>query len=203
MEDGVAGAAFVIPESHNLTHSYSLPEVSIFTAELLAISMALQHISAIPVTKGAIVICSDSKSDSRNAREDLVREIVTTTHQLTTRGTEVRFHWVGTSARLPQRQQKRGAKWVDSSTVTMKIGLADVNAELTKQAWKQWEDLQEWNLLPRCADLLSSHHAPPAPCMCIPQKCECGMTVSCHPVQLHLMLRPLQVLDWETTVPTL
>ena len=99
MEDGVAGAAFVIPEFHNLTHSYSLPEVSIFTAELLAISMALQHISAIPVTPFAIVICSDSKaalaaikSDSRNAREDLVREIVTTTHQLTTRGTEVRFH---------------------------------------------------------------------------------------------------------------
>ena len=28
---------------------------------------------------------------------------------------------------------------VDSSTVTMKIGLADVYAELTKQAWKQWE----------------------------------------------------------------
>ena len=33
----------------------------------------------------------------------------------------------------------RGSKGVDSSTVTMKIGLADVYAELTKQAWKQWE----------------------------------------------------------------
>ena len=45
-----------------------------FTAELLAISMALQHISAIPVTPFAIVICSDLKaaltaikSDSQNA----------------------------------------------------------------------------------------------------------------------------------------
>ncbi|MCB4780995.1 MAG: hypothetical protein LGB62_07290, partial [Sulfurovum sp.] len=71
----------MIPEFNNLTHSYSLPAVSVFTAELLAISMALQHISAIPV-----VICSDSKaalaaikSDSQNAREDLVREIATTT----------------------------------------------------------------------------------------------------------------------------
>ena len=46
MEDGAAGAAFVIPEFNNLTHSYSLPAVSVFTAELLAISMALQHTSA-------------------------------------------------------------------------------------------------------------------------------------------------------------
>ena len=36
MEDGAAGAAFVIPEFSNLTHSYSLPAVSVFTAELLA-----------------------------------------------------------------------------------------------------------------------------------------------------------------------
>ena len=97
MEDGAAGAAFVIPEFNKLTHSYSLPAVSVFTAELLA----LQHISVIPATPFAIVICSDSKaaltaikSDSQNAREDLVREIATTTHQLITRGTEVRFQWV-------------------------------------------------------------------------------------------------------------
>ena len=64
MEDGAAGAAFVIPEFNNLTHSYSLPAVSVFTAELLAISMALQHISAIPATPFAIVICSDSKPSS-------------------------------------------------------------------------------------------------------------------------------------------
>ena len=79
LEDGAAGAAFVIPDFNNLTHSYSLPAVSVFTAEL-------QHISTIPVTPFAIVICSDSKaalsaikSSSENAREDLVREIATTT----------------------------------------------------------------------------------------------------------------------------
>ena len=124
MEDGAAGAAFVIPEFNNLTHSYSLPAVSVFTAELLAISMALQHISAIPVTPIAIVICSDSKaaltaikSDSQNAREDLVREIATTTHHLITRGTEVRFQWVPAHFCLSgnekaDRAAKRGAKGV-------------------------------------------------------------------------------------------
>ena len=40
MEEGAAGAAVEIPEFNNLTHSYSLPAVSVFTAELLAISMA-------------------------------------------------------------------------------------------------------------------------------------------------------------------
>ena len=147
MEDGAAAAAFVIPEFNNLTHSYSLPAVSVFTAELLAISMALQHISAIPVTPFAIVICSDSKaaltaikSDSQNAREDLVRDIATTTHQLITRGTEVRFQWVPAHVWLSgnekaDRAAKRGANGVESSIVTMKIGLADVYAELTKQVW--------------------------------------------------------------------
>ena len=151
MADGAAGAAFVIPEFNNLTHSYSLPPVSVFTAELLAISRALQHISAIQVTPITIVICSDSKaalpaikSDSQNAREDLVREIATATHQLITRGTEVRFQWVPAHVCLSgnekadraakQNKTKKGAKGVDSSTVTMKIGLADVFAELTKQA---------------------------------------------------------------------
>ncbi len=215
MEDGAAGAAFVIPEFNNLTHSYSLPAVSVFTAELLAISMALQHISAIPVTPFAIVICSDSKaaltaikSDSQNAREDLVREIATTTHQLITRGTEVRFQWVPAHVCLSgnekaDRAAKRGAKGVDSSTVTMKIGLADVYAELTKQAWKQWEKefhpmatAKEWDdTSPPCragvffpgiptylARIMHRLHVGVWRCMCVPTKCECGMSVSFHHV---------------------
>ena len=215
MEDGAAGAAFVIPEFNNLTHSYSLPAVSVFTAELLAISMALQHISAIPVTPFAIVTCSDSKaaltaikSDSQNAREDLVREIATTTHQLITRGTEVRFQWVPAHVCLSgnekaDRAAKRGAKGLDSSTVTMKIGLADVYAELTKQAWKQWEKefhpmatAKEWDdTSPPCragvffpgvptylARIMHRLHVGVWRCMCVPTKCECGMSVSFHHV---------------------
>ena len=206
MEDGAAGAAFVMPEFNNLTHSYSLPSVSVFTAELLAISMALQHISAIPVTPFAIVICSVSKaaltaikSDSQNAREDLVREIATTTHQLITRGDGSSLS-VGTSARLPLWKRAKG---VDSSTVTMKIGLADVYAELTKQAWKEWEKefhpmatAKEWDdTSPPCragvffpgiptylARIMHRLHVGVWRCMCVPTKCECGMSVSFHHV---------------------
>ena len=113
-----------------------------------------------------------------------MREIATTTHQLIIRGTEVRFQWVPAHVCLSgnekaDRAAKRGAKGVDSSTVTMKIGLADVYAELTKQAWKQWEKefhptatAKEWDdtspplqgksRLPWNSDLPSSHHAPSA-----------------------------------------
>ena len=116
---------------------------------------------------------------------------------------------VGTSARLlsgnekADRAAKRGAKGVDSSTVTMKIGLADVYAELTKQAWKQWEKefhpratAKEWDdTSPPCragvffpgqptylARIMHRLHVSVRRCMCVPTKCECGMSVSFHHV---------------------
>ena len=62
LDDGAAGAAFVVPEFNNMTHSFSLPAVSVYTAELMAILMALQHMSAIRTPPSAIVVCSDSKA---------------------------------------------------------------------------------------------------------------------------------------------
>ena len=136
-----------------------------------------------------------------------MREI-TTTHQLITRGTEVRFQWVPAHVCLSgnekaDRAAKRGAKGVDSSTVTMKIGLADVYAELTKQAWNQWEEefhpmatANEWDdTSPPCragvffpgiptylARIMHRLHVGVWRRMCVPTKCECGMSVSFHHV---------------------
>ena len=150
LDDGAAGAAFVVPEFNNTTHSFSLPAVTVYTAELVAILMALQHMSAIHTPPSAIVICSDSKaalssigSDSANAREDLVSEIVTTTHQLITRGTEVRFQWVPAHVSLSGNEKadktaKRGAKGTESAAVNLDLGLADIYSRLTVQVWRQW-----------------------------------------------------------------
>ena len=101
------------------------------------------------------------------------------------------------------RAAKRGAKGVDSSTVTTKIGLADVYAELTKQVWKQWEKefhpmatAKEWDdTSPPCragvffpgiptylARIMHRLHVGVWRCMCVPTKCECGMSVSFHHV---------------------
>ena len=149
LDDGAAGAAFVVPE-FNMTHSFSLPAVSVYTAELVAILMALQHISDIHTPPSAIVICSDSKaalssigSNSANAREDLVSEIVTTTHQLITRGTEVRFQWVPAHVSLSgnekaDRAAKRGAQGTESAAVNLDLDLADIYSRLTVQVWRQW-----------------------------------------------------------------
>ena len=112
--------------------------MSIYTVELVAILMALQHMNAIHTPPSATVICSDSKaalssieSDSANAREGLVREIVTTTHQLITRGTEVRFQWVPAHVSLSgnekaDRAAKRGTKGTESVAVNIDLGLADI-----------------------------------------------------------------------------
>ena len=59
-------------------------------------------------------------SDSAKAREDLVSEIVTTTQQLITRGTEVRFQWVPAHVSLSgnekaDRAAKRGAEGTESA----------------------------------------------------------------------------------------
>ena len=102
--------------------------------------------NAIHTPLSAIVICSDSKaalssigSDSANAREGLVREIVTTTHQLITRGTEVRFQWVPAHVSLSgnDRAAKKGAKGTESVAVNLDLGLADFYYRLTVQVWRQ------------------------------------------------------------------
>ena len=151
LEDGSAGAAFAIPEFHSLRKS----SLSIFTAELTAILMALQHISEVRTPPCAIVICSDSRSalssirsDSTSAREDLVLEIGTVVHQLITRGTEVRFQWAPAHVYLSgnemaDRAAKRGARREESQTLDLKLGLADIYSKLSRRVWrKRGEDLR-------------------------------------------------------------
>ena len=59
LDDGAVGAAFVVPE-FNTTHSFSLPAVSVYTAELVAILMTLKNMNAIHTPPSPIVICCDS-----------------------------------------------------------------------------------------------------------------------------------------------
>ena len=151
LEDGSAGAAFAIPEFHSLRKSFSLPPVSVFTAELTAILMALQHISEVRTPSCAIVICSDSRSalssirsDSTSAQEDLVLEIGTVAHQLITRGTEVRFQWVPAHVclsgnEMADRAAKRGARRLESQTLELKLGLADIYSKLSRRVWRNRE----------------------------------------------------------------
>ena len=100
----------------------------------------------------AIVICSDSRSalssirsDSTSAREDLVLEIGTVVHQLITRGMEVCFHWVPAHVclsgnEMADRAAKRGARRLESQTLELKFGLADICSKLSRRLWRKRED---------------------------------------------------------------
>ena len=114
--------------------------------------MALQHISEVRTPPCAIVICSDSRSalssirsDSTSAREDLVLEIGTVVHQLISRGTEVRFQWVPAHVclsgnEMADRAAKRGARRLESQTLQLKLGLADIYSKLSRLVWRKREE---------------------------------------------------------------
>ena len=75
--------------------------MSIFTAELFAIMMALEFFNDLPALPTKIVILSDSKSalmalknQSSRERVDLIYEIVYLIHQLIVRGCYISLMWV-------------------------------------------------------------------------------------------------------------
>ena len=89
-----------------------------------------------------------------------------------------------------KRAAKKGAKGVDSSAVAMEIGLADIHAKLTEQAWRQWGEefhsraaANERDDVPTyIARIMHRLHVGCWRLMCIPKNCECGNAVSFHQV---------------------
>jgi len=95
------GAAFVIP-AHNIEKIYHITSgVSIFTAELFAILMALNYFVPLLHKDLKIVLCVDSKSVlcalnslNQNTRLEMITEIKHVVHLLSLKGIIVTFCWV-------------------------------------------------------------------------------------------------------------
>ena len=116
------GAAFVVPQLSSLTRKYHLPHVSIFTAELVAILMALNFFNDLCQPPMAVSVFlfffSDSlsalqaiKYNSQSSREDVVKEIVVVCHQFITRGTDIVLQWVPSHVGVPGNESAdRAAK---------------------------------------------------------------------------------------------
>ena len=112
------GAAFVVPQLSNLTRKYQLPHVSIFTAELVAILLALNFFNDLCQPPMAVSVFSDSlsalqaiKHNSQSSREDVFKEIVVVCHQLITRGTDIVLQWVPSHVGVPGNESAdRAAK---------------------------------------------------------------------------------------------
>jgi ribonuclease HI len=136
--------------SLNTSRNYSLPKVSIFTAELLAISMALQHVNDLPVVPHNIVVLTDSKSglmalqsDSGSSRDDLIREIGVVIHQLIVKGVGVTLQWVPSHVGIPgnevvDRLAKEASKRA-TPDLNLVLSYSDIKCKLRSAAWELWK----------------------------------------------------------------
>ena len=142
------GAAFVVPQLSNLTRKYQLPHVSIFTAELVAILMALNFFNDLYQLPMAVSVFSDSlsalqaiKHNSQSSREDVVKEIVVVCHQLITRGTDIVLQWVPSHVGVPgnesaDRAAKQAARGLGATALHLTFSFTDIKTLLTRAVWK-------------------------------------------------------------------
>ena len=122
LDDNNVGAAFVIPTLKVEKSLYLGSNLSIFTAELAAIMMALEYILTLPMAILRIVMLVDSKSvlqslDSFNinTRPDIMYEIYYLFYCLSSKGTLVEFCWIPSLCGIKEnemadRAARRGAK---------------------------------------------------------------------------------------------
>ena len=113
-DNNMAGAGFVIPGLKKERSFHIGKDHSIFTAELVAILMALRYIVNLPMAIFQILFCVDSKSvlftlKSMKSRDrcDLVIEINYLIHFLFQKGSCVTFTWV------PSHCGIYGNEWAD------------------------------------------------------------------------------------------
>ena len=137
------GDAFVVPQLSNLTKKYQLPHVSIFTAELGAIFMALNFFNEVYQAPMAVAVLSDSlsalqavKNNCKSSREDVVKEIVVVCHQLITRGTDIVLHWVPSHVGVPgnesaDRAAKQTAHGLGATALRLTLSFTDIKTLLT------------------------------------------------------------------------
>ena len=101
LDNGKAGAGFVIPALKKERSFYIGEGHSVFTAELVAILMALRYIAGLPMTLFCILFCIDSRSvlsalqsSKSTTRCDLIAEILYLVHFISQIGTGITFCWV-------------------------------------------------------------------------------------------------------------
>ena len=146
--DGV-GAAFVVP-AHKYSKRFQLPQVSIFTAELSAVLMALFYIrSKSHIDKWCIF--SDSKSvlealqkDGASSREDYVKATLCLLSDLRKRGTEVTLQWIPAHVGIRGNEEadaeaKKGARGEGSVSLDLALSYSDIACRIKRQAWKKRE----------------------------------------------------------------
>eukprot|EP00745_Piridium_sociabile_P040864 TRINITY_DN7953_c0_g1_i4.p1 TRINITY_DN7953_c0_g1~~TRINITY_DN7953_c0_g1_i4.p1 ORF type:complete len:1264 (+),score=154.07 TRINITY_DN7953_c0_g1_i4:321-4112(+) len=145
-----AGAAFCIPALGDIAQRYHLPNLNIFTIELVAILMALNFVANLNSVPLSVTVLSDSQSaltaiqsDDTSSREDVVREVVTVAHQLRVRGCDVLLQWVPAHVNIAgneaaDKNAKLAAAGERAAPVDMALSMSDIRQKLVKAVWGLW-----------------------------------------------------------------
>ena len=149
LDDDKVGCAFYIPKL-GVTKSFRLNDgVSIMTAEMFAILMALTYCNDIDVCIGNIAILSDSKSSlqamnsrSKNRRE-MSLEIELIVNQLSIKGNSVKFQWIPSHSGIlgndtADKAAKDGAQ-LPSVTYNVKFSVSEVTCKIKNVLHNEWK----------------------------------------------------------------
>ena len=182
------GAAFVVPQLSNLIRKYQLPHVSIFTAELVAILMALNFFNDLCQPQMAVSVFSDTlsalqavKHNSQSSREDVVKEIVVVCHQLITRGTDIVLQWVPSHVGVPgndsaDRAAKQAARGLGATALHLTLSFTDIKTLLTRAVWK----LCGVEFAAKARDSgYTNDLSPPTGTACVSPRCQCTSLQLC------------------------
>jgi ribonuclease HI len=149
LESGEVGSAFVIPKL-NVKETYRLNnDVSIFSAELVAIRKAL-HFLRDHTSHTKVLILSDSKSalqalqNNAKSRKELITDIKTTIQQLAQKKCTVKFQWIPSHTDI-QGNEKADAAAKEAAQlpeVTCNIGtsLTEMKGRVKTVIKKKWQD---------------------------------------------------------------
>ena len=148
-EEGV-GSGFAIP-ALAVEGRRSLPRVSIFTAELVAIQEALQYIADGDLPNQPIVVLSDSMASlmaimyRSGGRKDIVQNIFALVRNIEDRGGSVEFQWVPSHVGLTGNERadqvaKAAARGKDALPLDIPLSYADAKPLLTAAAWTSWRE---------------------------------------------------------------
>ena len=151
LDNGQAGAGFVIP-SLKKEHAYFLGKgYSIFTAELIAILMALTNLANMPVVFFKILFCVDSKSVlyalnscENKMRSDILYEIKFLIHTMMMRGTQMDFCWIPSHSGFlfndwADRMAKKGAMNDLSSTkINIPLSCYEICTIIKREVWNDF-----------------------------------------------------------------
>ena len=150
LENGDVGCSFCIP-SLGITKYYKLnSDVSIMSAELYAIYMALAFIADCPRTFFKVVILTDSKSAlqaidslSKN-RQNLIFEIIHLNTIISQKGTELDMVWIPSHCNISGNEKADKAAKIAAKSIgpihNLGHSTSELCAKLKTAAWGLWAD---------------------------------------------------------------